>query len=37
MNHDTIQAKDLKLVFSTFEQLSGLKINIHKRELFCME
>jgi hypothetical protein len=30
-----LQAKDLKLVLNTFEQLSGLKINFHKSELFC--
>ena len=35
MDHDLLQAKDLKLVLSTFEQLSGLKINFHKSELFC--
>jgi hypothetical protein len=35
MNHDMLQAKDLKLVLSTFEQLSRLKINFHKSELFC--
>jgi hypothetical protein len=34
MDHDTLQTKDLKLVLSTFEQLSGLKINFHKSELF---
>ncbi|XP_062188905.1 uncharacterized protein LOC133892218 [Phragmites australis] len=35
LDHDMIKAKDLKLVLSTFEQLSGLKINFHKSELFC--
>ena len=34
LDHDTLQAKELKLVLSTFEQLSGLKINFHKSELF---
>lgn len=34
MDHDTLQAKDLKLVLSTFEQLLGLKIIFHKSELF---
>jgi hypothetical protein len=35
MEHDLNQAKHLKLVLSTFEQLSGLKINFNKSELFC--
>jgi hypothetical protein len=35
MKHDLNQAKHLKLVLSTFEQLSGLKLNFHKSELFC--
>lgn len=30
-----MQEKELKLVFSTFELLSRLKINFHKSELFC--
>lgn len=30
LDHDILQIKDLKLVLSTFEQLSGLKINLHK-------
>jgi hypothetical protein len=34
-DHDMLQAKELKLVLSTFEQLSGLKINFHKSELLC--
>ena len=34
LDHDMLQAKELKLVLSTFEQLSGLKINFHKSELF---
>jgi len=25
----------MKLLLSTFEQLSGLKINFHKSEIFC--
>ncbi|WVZ90270.1 hypothetical protein U9M48_036584, partial [Paspalum notatum var. saurae] len=28
------QANDLKLIFYVFEQLSGLKINFHKNEIF---
>jgi hypothetical protein len=35
MEHDFVQAKNLKLVLSAFEQLSGLKINFHKSELYC--
>ena len=29
------KAKNLELILSAFEQLSGLKINFHKSELFC--
>jgi hypothetical protein len=29
------QAKNMKLLLSAFEQLSGLKINFHKSEIFC--
>ncbi|WVZ64243.1 hypothetical protein U9M48_013795 [Paspalum notatum var. saurae] len=35
MDHDIEQAKNLKLILSLFEQLSGLKINFHKSEIFC--
>jgi hypothetical protein len=35
MEHDIEMAKNLKLILSAFEQLSGLKINFHKSELFC--
>jgi hypothetical protein len=28
-------AKNLKLLLCVFEQLSGLKINFHKSEIFC--
>jgi hypothetical protein len=28
------QARNLKLLLSAFEQLSGLKINFHKSEIF---
>jgi hypothetical protein len=35
MEHDLEKAQNLKLVLSAFEQLSGLKINFHKSELFC--
>jgi hypothetical protein len=37
MDHDLQKAKNLKLILSAFEQLSGLKINFHKNELFCFE
>jgi hypothetical protein len=33
--HDLEQAKNLKLLLCAFEQLSGLKINFHKSEVFC--
>jgi hypothetical protein len=29
------EAQNLKLILAAFEQLSGLKINFHKSELFC--
>ena len=35
MEHDIEKARNLKLLLSAFEQLSGLKINFHKSELFC--
>jgi hypothetical protein len=35
MEHDIEKARNLKLILATFEQLSGLKINFHKSELFC--
>ena len=35
MEHDLDKARNLKLLLSTFEQMSGLKINFHKSELFC--
>jgi hypothetical protein len=35
MEHDLEKAKNLKLILSPFEQLSGLKINFHKSELYC--
>jgi len=34
MDHDLEKARNLKLILSAFEQLSGLKINFHKSELF---
>ena len=35
MEHDLDKARNLKLLLSAFEQMSGLKINFHKSELFC--
>jgi hypothetical protein len=35
MEHDSEKAKNVKLLLSAFEQLSGLKINFHKSEIFC--
>ena len=35
MEHDLAKARNMKLVLCLFEQLTGLKINFHKSELFC--
>ena len=35
LDHDIEQAKNMKLLRSVFEQMSGLKINFHKSEIFC--
>jgi hypothetical protein len=35
MEHDLDKTQNLKLILSAFEQLSGLKINFYKSELFC--
>ena len=35
MKHHLNKARNLKLMLSPFEQLSGLRINFHKSELFC--
>jgi hypothetical protein len=35
MDHDIEKTRNLKLILSVFEHLSGLKINFHKSELFC--
>src|SRR4051812_30483639 len=34
MEHDTVKAVNMKLILCIFEQLSGLKINFHKSEIF---
>ena len=35
MDHDLEKARNMKLLLCAFEQVSGLKINFHKSELFC--
>jgi hypothetical protein len=35
LDNDLEGAKNLKLLFTAFEQLSGLKINFNKSEIFC--
>ena len=35
LEHDLEKAVNMKLILSFFEQLSGLKINFHKSEIFC--
>jgi hypothetical protein len=35
MEHDLEQVANMKLLLCVFEQLSGLKINFHKSEMFC--
>jgi hypothetical protein len=35
MDHDLEKAMNMKLILCAFEQLSGLKINFHKSEVFC--
>jgi hypothetical protein len=35
MEHDIEKAQNSKLIWVAFEELSGLKINFHKSELFC--
>jgi hypothetical protein len=35
MEHDLEKARNLKLILWAFEQLSSLKNNFHKSELFC--
>jgi hypothetical protein len=34
MDHNFEQTKNMKLLLSSFEQLSSLKINFHKSEIF---
>jgi hypothetical protein len=35
LEHDLQKAANMKLILCIFEQLSGLKINFHKSEIFC--
>jgi hypothetical protein len=35
LEHDLDKARNMKLILAAFEQVSGLKINFHKSELFC--
>ena len=35
LEHDLEKAKNMKLLLLAFEQVSGLKINYHKSEIFC--
>jgi hypothetical protein len=35
MEHDIDQARNIKLLLSAFEQMSGLLINYHNSEKFC--
>ena len=35
LSHDLAKATNMKLLLCLFEQLSGLKINFHKSEIFC--
>jgi hypothetical protein len=35
MEHNIDQARNIKLLLSAFEKMSGLKLNFHKSEIFC--
>jgi hypothetical protein len=35
MEHDLEKARNMKLLLCAFYELSGLKINFHKSEVFC--
>jgi hypothetical protein len=37
LEHDLQKAVNMKLILCLFEELSGLKINFHKSEIFCFE
>jgi hypothetical protein len=36
MEYDIDKAKNMKILLSAFEQLSGLKINFHKSDFFVL-
>ena len=36
IQNDLCQARNLKFILGLFEMLSGLKINFHKREVYCL-
>ncbi|WVZ53559.1 hypothetical protein U9M48_004482, partial [Paspalum notatum var. saurae] len=36
LDHDLEKAKNMKIILCVFEKLSGLKINFHKSEIFCV-
>jgi len=35
LDHDIAQVMNMKLLLCILEQLSGIKINFHKSEIFC--
>jgi hypothetical protein len=35
VEHNIDQARNIKLLLSAFEKMSGLKLNFHKSEIFC--
>ena len=35
MEHDLEKAINMKFILAIFEQLSGLKSNFHKSEIYC--
>jgi hypothetical protein len=35
LDHNLKHARNVKLLLTAFEQMTGLKINFHKSELFC--
>jgi hypothetical protein len=35
LDHNLEHAWNIKLLLTVFEQMSGLKLNFHKSELFC--
>jgi hypothetical protein len=35
MEHNLEKARNMKLLLNALEELSGLKINFHKSEVFC--